>query len=366
MINRRRGGLLAALGFALALILGGAGALPASAAAAPVAELTLYSDGSAIGTQGSIGVFSGHAFVAVKNVSAKAITVGELEHVLPTDTVTIGTWGNKSEHVGVWYNLESDLIHGNAGAYATAALTRNLTKSDLAKLSSYVSKHDSWSVAKNCSYFAMKVWNLVSPWTEDVIAGLPATPAGLFANMTGKANVQTGTAGNIPWTSLGVWYANGKKAPKRSKAYPDSAPMVTFSELAVETAVSDQYGWKGVLFSGAPNAWVMEDGSNPTSPSLSPSDSYSGTLDIKFVNPNKPWKKTLAKSFAFDIGYLNTEGGATITWYSTSGKKLGTRKTSGTGMVRVAASGVGIARVHIDTTTDQFGAAIDNLVFVLA
>ena len=48
---------------------------------------------------------SGHAFLSIKNISSSTITVGGLS-VGSGKTVTVGTWGNKNEHTGLWYNLE--------------------------------------------------------------------------------------------------------------------------------------------------------------------------------------------------------------------------------------------------------------------
>lgn len=91
---------------------------PGAATAAPsakVATLTVYADASALAENGWTAetLQSGHAFISVKNISTSPITVGGLTKVQPQQVVTVGTWGNREEHVGVWYNLESYYIHKN-------------------------------------------------------------------------------------------------------------------------------------------------------------------------------------------------------------------------------------------------------------
>lgn len=79
------------------------------------------------------------------------------------------------------------------------------------------------------------------------------------------------------------------------------------------------------------------------------------------VKPGTPDEKRAAESVSFDVGYLNTEGGVTITYFDVDGKELGQRVTTGQGIQRIVLSDIGVHRVHIDTTADVAGAAIDNL-----
>ena|ERR687889_439535 len=95
----------------------------------------------------------------------------------------------------------------------------------------------------------------------------------------------SGRAVSLPWTSRGRWFANGRKAPIRSKSFPDAAPRIAFDEIPVGTAVSDQYRSQGALFAGSPGPVIANDGSSPTPPVLSPGPGYSGSIDITFVNP---------------------------------------------------------------------------------
>ena len=361
---RRTAYVLAALSLAFATLL----VVPAAQAATGdvVAELTIYSDGTAVGTEGSIGIIGGHSFITVKNESSSVISVGKLAGIAPSETVTVGTWGNKKEHPGVWYNLESYFIHLDMSAYATASLARTLTSSELKTLNNFISKHDSYNaVTNNCSTFASGAWNSVSPWSEDLFAGIPNTPTALFNSIKQNGASEDGTAVSIPWTSRGVWVGNGQKQPVRSTSYPDAAPEITFDDVPLDTAVSDQYASKGVLFSGSPGPVTALDGANPTAPVLSPGPGYIGTIDITFVSPKDKTRLASASSVAFDIGYMDSVGGASISWYTAKGKLLGQTQTQDYGIVRLPIAAVAVSRIHIDTTGDPAGAAIDNLEFSL-
>lgn len=329
-----------------------------------VAELTIYSDISAVGPVASIGIMNGHSFITVKNTSTSAVTVGGLQGIAPQETVSLGTWGNQKEHEGLWYNLESYRIHQNALAYATESLTRQLSAADLKTLNGYILKHDSYDpILNNCSTFASGAWNSVSPWESDLFAGLLNTPTGLFYAIAQVGGAESGASVNIPWTSRGVWHANDKKAPVRSLSYPNAAPQITFDEVPLGTAVTNQYASKGVIFAGSPGPVTALDGSNPTAPVLSPGPGYSGAVDISFVSPTKVSKAASASGVSFDIGYMNVLSGASISWYTAKGQLLGQMSTKDFGIVRVLIDAVALSRVHIDTTSDPAGAGIDNLEF---
>lgn len=77
------------------------GAAPAEGSVATLRIYTMSDDKG----DASINA-SGHAFVSVTNVSDRDINVGGLL-IAPGKAVTIGTRGNRSEHSGIWYDLES-------------------------------------------------------------------------------------------------------------------------------------------------------------------------------------------------------------------------------------------------------------------
>lgn len=127
------------------------------------------------GSIGSAGI-SGHSFIVVKNTSDTVITVGHMP-VKPGDSITIGTYGNRDAHKGIWYNIEGcTSIIGTSYGLACA-----LTMSDIYTINNVINANDAWSLTKNCSYFAKTVWNAVYP-TESLSGIDPLTLANSIQN----------------------------------------------------------------------------------------------------------------------------------------------------------------------------------------
>src|SRR5262245_24681653 len=107
----------------VALVMATAFVGPASAAGSPpnVAVVSIFSDVSQLANAGSSGFFSGHTWLVVKNISSDKIRVGRVDDVAPGETITVGTWGNKDEHKGVWYNLEAYFTHQDPLTFHAAA-----------------------------------------------------------------------------------------------------------------------------------------------------------------------------------------------------------------------------------------------------
>ncbi len=108
--------------------------------------------------------------ITVKSLRTADIQVGLLTGIKTNTTVSVGTWGNKYEHLGLWYNLE--------GYYSTSDTNRgslniSLTADQLNALDYYIIYHDNWSLVINCSYFAMNYWNSVAPFSMMI---LPVSP----------------------------------------------------------------------------------------------------------------------------------------------------------------------------------------------
>lgn len=119
----------------------------------------------------------GHAFITVENLAYNEQTFGYAT-LNVTQGATVGTWGNKSEHKGLWYNLEKHFLIQNKGVYnGIVSLTTYLDENEANVLHAYVRDYDSWSTFNNCSSFAAGAWNLIS--NEKVTAGLINTPENL-------------------------------------------------------------------------------------------------------------------------------------------------------------------------------------------
>ena len=101
----------------------------------------------------SVG-YNGHSFLTFTNTSNSNITVGHMP-VAPGESITIGTFGNRSAHSGIWYNIE-----GYCGVSSTSySLVTATTASELVSINAAINSHDYWTVTSNCSSFARDVWN---------------------------------------------------------------------------------------------------------------------------------------------------------------------------------------------------------------
>lgn len=166
----------------LMLILIGAISFPVYASTdSTYATLTIYAfDGNDSSSSSSSFNFSGHAFIVVENNSSSSITVGKMS-IPANGTVSLGTWGNKEGHTGLWYNLEG-YFYNELDAYnGRVSLTMNLTSSELSTLNSQINSTDSWTLFRNCSTFAKNAWNSVS--STSLSAGFIHTPSNLKASI---------------------------------------------------------------------------------------------------------------------------------------------------------------------------------------
>lgn len=158
-------------------------------------------DGNSASTSSSFLNFNGHAFLTIENLNSNTIKAGKMT-AYGYEAVSLGTWGNKSEHNGLWYNLES--YFANKGEYdGRVSLSRYTTSSELDSLNSYINSHDSWSAFSNCSSFATGAWNTIS--STKLSAGWINTPSNLKSSI--KKNSYS-TNRSIEYNS-NVGYFNG-------------------------------------------------------------------------------------------------------------------------------------------------------------
>lgn len=127
------------------------------------ASLQIVSCPGAVNSASGSGIL-GHSFLIVKNIGVSTITVGHMS-VPVGQSITIGTFNNRKNHKGIWYNIE-----GYNGINATCyGLTTGLTGSQLNTFNNTLNNNDTWTVTKNCSYFAKTVWNSVN--SPDTLSG---------------------------------------------------------------------------------------------------------------------------------------------------------------------------------------------------
>lgn len=241
----------------------------ATAQQSPLATLTLFTDTSTTAASVLEGLQSGHAFVTVKNESGGPIQVGALGDVQPGETVSIGTWGNKSENQGIWYNLESFFVASNPLAYSSAvALKKPINGAQLETINEYINspKRNKWSHLNNCSAFATGLWNSVNDWASDIWAGVVNTPTGAYYSMSQNGSAIYGLGSEIPRAGRGVLFQRGNSAiPSTEYTLPSTNPDedligsgITLKHSDVEGA-AEQWGHaRGFVSSGA--AWVLSTG----------------------------------------------------------------------------------------------------------
>jgi hypothetical protein len=143
---------------------------------------------------------------------------------------------------------------------------------------------------------------------------------------------------------------------------PEGSHLITFDEFPVGTLITTQYASDGVLFSGTPGPFIANDVANPTSPVLSPGAGFSGTLEIEFVSPADGTSPASVASVAFDVGYLDSLGGVTISTFDIDGNLIDSFPTNQLGFQHISLAGP-IHRIEVVTSSDPAGAAIDNLGF---
>lgn len=185
-----------------------------------------------------------HSWIVVENLSADDITVGRYP-LSANASVTVGTFGNKSPHDGVWYNIE-----GYAQASNHVSIAMDLSKAELETVSTTINNNNSWTLLSNCSTFASTVWNSVS--STKVSAGFPNTPSGLADSIKSKFKdtytkdraIPTKTAASIAYqTSTGIIYYNpfgggGGSSSSGSRNQDNLNPSGFTDE---ERALLDQY-----------------------------------------------------------------------------------------------------------------------------
>lgn len=128
-----------------------------------VIQLSIYSRYGE-GSSSSNGIGLGHAWLVIENGTSFYAYVYNAV-MLPGETFSIGTWGNRKDpdtnknHNGAWLNLEA--YYGLTDN--TVSLTITITEEQLAIVSEKCISMNKWDAIHNCSYFASQIWNAVAP-----------------------------------------------------------------------------------------------------------------------------------------------------------------------------------------------------------
>ncbi|MDO3680816.1 hypothetical protein [Paenibacillus ehimensis] len=174
-----------------------------------VANLRIFASSDASGS--SIPSIDGHAWIVLTNYQSSAATFGRLSGIGQYKSVSVGTWGNKSEHTGLWYNLEAKYVSSYNAYPGRVSLSMDLDAGQLATVNSLIINNDAWSTFNNCSDFASKVWNAVS--STKLSNGSFHTPTALRDSI--KAQSWYVSASPFSYDYV-VYYAQGTGTPVRS------------------------------------------------------------------------------------------------------------------------------------------------------
>jgi hypothetical protein len=115
--------------------------------------------------ESSYGIVNlGHAFLSIENISEEDIVV--YNYTIPAgETVSIGTWC-LSNHFGIWFNIESNYID-NCNKYdGRYSITTGISLEDIETIDDFMKDHDKWGALRNCSYFALSLWNEIAEDSE--------------------------------------------------------------------------------------------------------------------------------------------------------------------------------------------------------
>ena len=172
--------------------------------------------GATRGVSGSLRIFScsdgisswsiaGHAWITITNTGSESFDVAGVT-IVPGLGWSFGTWGNQSEHNGLWYDLESWYYTKQQGFSGRVSLHSAFSSiSQIDPIINYIASHDKWSANYNCAGFAVGVWNSVFTSAGSISAGLIPTPTSL-ANAIKARN---GTTDATMTTATKAYYADG-------------------------------------------------------------------------------------------------------------------------------------------------------------
>lgn len=147
---------------------------------------------------------SGHAFVTVTNVSDHTINVGGLL-IAPGTSLTIGTRGNRSEHSGIWYNLEGYYKYYLPDSYYVNiyGVQVSLDQSQLDTVNRNLATADHWSAVYNCAAFTEAMWNSVC--ADTITSNGVYTPEALKNDLLAKYADKAAFRPEVPY-DYAVYY----------------------------------------------------------------------------------------------------------------------------------------------------------------
>jgi hypothetical protein len=142
-------------------------------------------------------------------------------------------------------------------------------------------------------------------------------------------------------------------------ASPTAYSTITFDEVPLEAYVTNDYAYKGVVFTST--VQTASDESNPPSPVLSGYPRFQGSIEGYFVNPATGEPQTIA-SFTLDVGYIDNRDSVVVEAFDESGNVVQSVLAEGFGIntLTLTYGGMSSFSVHA-VSSEPYGFAIDNL-----
>lgn len=174
--------------------------------------------------------------------------------------------------------------------------------------------------------------------------------------------------GSLPSTSTGgtgetavihAGSASRALAATSANSAADQTETVTFSEFPIGTRIASQYQDRGIMF-GGDSPFITTDGANPTSPVLSGTPTFQGTVEGTFVM--KDGSPRTVNHLQLDVGYIDTARSVYVLVYGADGGQLLAIPLAANGIVHVDIDQLGMASFRVETVTDEpAGFAVDNV-----
>ena len=108
----------------------------------------------------------------------------------PGTGITVGTRGNRPEHAGLWYDLESYYCYFLPDFYPNLRCIQvSLNAEQLACVNAALAQADKWSALNNCVSFVTAVWNAVCSDRLDPVLPTPEKLTEAMEQYEGKVTV---------------------------------------------------------------------------------------------------------------------------------------------------------------------------------
>lgn len=139
--------------------------------------------------------------------------------------------------------------------------------------------------------------------------------------------------------------------------------QITFSEFPRDTAISNQYLSKGILFGGN-RPFITTDRANPTSPVLSGTPLFFGAIEGSFVKQGQADQEAAVGSFSLDAGYFNNIQSVRVSLFDGQGRLIRRASNARLGIRTFTFDDFGVSRWRIEAIgSEPAGFAIDNVRF---